>query len=54
MSEPKECGSYKGNIEYECINNYKPLDENYKWVFRGHAINVKRCLYIMWIKLLLS
>ena len=37
MSVPKECDSYKGNSEYECINNYKPLDENYKYVFRGET-----------------
>ena len=35
VSVPKECESYSGRSEYECINNYKPLDENYKCVFKG-------------------
>ena len=35
VSVPNECESYLGTSEYECINNYKPLDENYKCVFRG-------------------
>ena len=33
VSVPKEFHEYKGYNEYECINNYKPLDENYKCVF---------------------
>ena len=39
VSVPKECESYSGSSEYECINNYKPLDENYKCVF--DSINSK-------------
>lgn len=35
VSVPKECEDYKNNSEYECINNYKPLDEDYKCVFTG-------------------
>ena len=39
VSVPRECGEYtgKGINEYECINNYKPLDENYKCVFSNGA-----------------
>ena len=35
VSVPKECESYSGSSEYECINNYKPLDENYKCVLKS-------------------
>ena len=39
VSVPKECESYNlepnPHNEYECINNYKPLDENKKCVFVG-------------------
>ena len=35
VSVPKECEDYEDDSEYECINNYKPLDENYKCVFTG-------------------
>ena len=35
VSLPKDCSDYDGDNEYECINNYKPLDENYKCVFKN-------------------
>lgn len=35
VSVPKDCTDYDGDNEYECINNYKPLDENYKCVFEN-------------------
>ena len=39
VSVPKECENYIGTglNEYECINNYKPLDESYKCIFKNNA-----------------
>ena len=45
VSAPLECEQYTGNDEYECVNNYKPLDENYKCVFRGSCIKVLKFEY---------
>ena len=33
----QECEDAPPNSEYACVNNYKPLDENYKFVFVSGA-----------------
>ena len=43
VSVPKECEEHTDDNEYECINNYKPLDENYICSFNNANNNGQKC-----------
>ena len=42
-SVPRDCEEHTEDNEYECINNYKPLDENYICVFNNAKESGKKC-----------
>ena len=44
VSVPRECEEHTEDNEYECINNYKPLDENYICAFNKAKEVGKKCV----------